>query len=134
MDLSPKSSVLVLQPRDSSAVLRSLAARRLRMTQRFSNIHKLFFANCARRLHSARAEVLTMKRILMLAAITAVALVPLGASAQQILSWGTMYGVDGGFVGHTDIRGVRGDELPWMVSSASGSLTTDGHLMISVRG
>jgi len=75
-----------------------------------------------------------MKRILILAAITAVALVPLGASAQQILSWGTMYGVDGGFVNHTDIRGVRGDELPWMVSSASGSLTTDGHLMISVRG
>ena len=45
-----------------------------------------------------------------------------------------MYGVDGGFVNHTDIRGVRGDELPWMVSSATGSLSTDGHLMISVRG
>jgi hypothetical protein len=75
-----------------------------------------------------------MKRILACAAVI-VALVPLGASAQQtILSWGTMYGVDGGFVKHSDIRGVRGDELPWTLTSASGSLTTDGHLMISVRG
>ena len=51
-----------------------------------------------------------------------------------MLSWGTMYGVDDGFVGHTDIRGVRGDELPWMLTSATGSLTTNGHLSISVRG
>ena len=74
-----------------------------------------------------------MKRILLCAAMI-VAVVPLGASAQQILSWGTMYGVDGGFVKHTDIRGVRGDELPWMLSSATGSLSTDGRLTISVRG
>src|SRR5258707_1984039 len=75
-----------------------------------------------------------MKRFLILTAAV-IALVPLGASAQQtIVSWGTMYGVDGGFVKHTDIRGVRGDELPWTLTSATGSLTTDGHLMVSVRG
>jgi hypothetical protein len=74
-----------------------------------------------------------MKRILFLAVIAVVALVPLGASA-QLLSWGTMYGVDGGFVNHKDIRGVQGDELPWTLTSATGSLSTSGQLMISIRG
>ena len=74
-----------------------------------------------------------MKRTFVLAVICALA-VPIGAHAQTIISFTTMYGVDGGFVGHTDIRGVRGDELPWMLSSATGSLSTDGHLTISVRG
>src|SRR5260221_4872619 len=74
-----------------------------------------------------------MKRILVLGFLAA--LMPLGAPAQQtFLSWGAMYGVDGGFVKHTDIRGVRGDELPWTLASATGSLATDGHLSISVRG
>src|SRR5258708_1893826 len=60
---------------------------------------------------------------------------PLGASAQQtFLSWGTMYGVAEGFLKHTDIRGVRGHDLPWVLTSVTGSLTTDGHLSISVRG
>ena len=45
-----------------------------------------------------------------------------------------MVGVDGGFVKHNPIRGVLGDELPWEVGSAAGSLTSDGHLVISVRG
>ena len=74
-----------------------------------------------------------MKRTFVLAVICALA-VPIGAHAQTIISFTTMYGVDGGFVGHTDIRGVRGDELPWMLSSANGSLSKDGHLTISVRG
>ena len=75
-----------------------------------------------------------MKRILILTVISILA-VPLAAHAQQtILSFTTMYGVDGGFVNHTDIRGVRGDELPWTLSSVSGTLATNGHLMLSIRG
>src|SRR5947208_2593241 len=74
-----------------------------------------------------------MKRTFVLAVISVLA-IPIGAHAQTIVSFTTMYGVDGGFVNHTDIRGVRGDELPWMLSSATGSLSTDGHLTISVRG
>jgi hypothetical protein len=50
------------------------------------------------------------------------------------LSFGSMYGVDGAFVDNDSIRGVKGDELPWEVDSARGTLTTDGHLRISVRG
>ena len=51
-----------------------------------------------------------------------------------ILSWSTMYGVDGAFVGQNPIRGVLGDELPWEIQSARGSLTKDGHLKVVVHG
>ncbi|HET6371860.1 MAG TPA: hypothetical protein VFG76_01035 [Candidatus Polarisedimenticolia bacterium] len=53
---------------------------------------------------------------------------------RNILSWSTMYGVDGAFVGQNPIRGVLGDELPWRLESARGSLGVDGHLKIAVRG
>lgn len=55
-------------------------------------------------------------------------------SDSKIVSFETMYGVDEAFVKHNQIRGVRGDELPWEVGSAVGSLTVGGHLTISVRG
>lgn len=51
-----------------------------------------------------------------------------------ILAFSTMVGVDGALVGSDAIRGVEGDELPWEVGSASGFLTTEGHLHVSVRG
>ena len=74
-----------------------------------------------------------MKKLVLL--ISFFALLPLSAFAQStIMSFGTMYGVDGAFVKHNQIRGVRGDELPWAVGSATGSLTTDGHLVIHARG
>jgi hypothetical protein len=55
-------------------------------------------------------------------------------SATTIVSFGAMYGVEEGFLNHKFIRDVLGDELPWEVGSANGSLTTDGHLTIHVRG
>jgi hypothetical protein len=65
----------------------------------------------------------------------ALTLVAAAAQAQQtIISFQTMVGVHGGFVKHNPIRGVRGDYDPWVISSANGSLTTDGHLTMSVRG
>ena len=53
-----------------------------------------------------------------------------------LVSFGSMYGVDGPFVGDTNkIRGVPGDELPWEIArSARGFLTTSGHLVIAVKG
>jgi len=56
------------------------------------------------------------------------------SATSKIVSFETMYGVDEAFVKHNQIRGVRGDELPWEVGSAVGSLTVGGHLTISVRG
>jgi len=76
-----------------------------------------------------------MKKFVLLTALAA--LIPISSfaqSSQTIISFGTMYGVDGGFVKHNQIRGVRGDELPWAVGSANGSLSTDGHLVINVTG
>lgn len=55
-------------------------------------------------------------------------------SDSRIISFETMYGVDEGFVKNKAVRGVEGDELPWAVGSAAGSLTVGGHLTVSVRG
>jgi hypothetical protein len=54
--------------------------------------------------------------------------------ASTVLSFSTMVGVDGGFVSHNPIRGVRGDELPWEIASAQGTLTSDGHITLDVTG
>ena len=52
-----------------------------------------------------------------------------------MLAFGTMYGVDGGFVGDANpIRDTVGDESPWKLESARGVLGTDGSLRIHVRG
>jgi hypothetical protein len=58
------------------------------------------------------------------------------AFAATLISFDTMYGVDGPFLQHkhSPIRGVRGDELPWEIESAQGSVDTDGHVVIHVRG
>ena len=53
---------------------------------------------------------------------------------RNILVFGSMVGVDGAFVGSDAIRGVAGDELPWTVGMARGSLSASGHLRINVRG
>src|SRR5690349_10503950 len=55
---------------------------------------------------------------------------------QTIISFDTMYGVDGPFLEgkHHPLRGIRGDELPWEIESATGKLDTSGHLTIAVRG
>jgi hypothetical protein len=56
--------------------------------------------------------------------------------AEKILTFQTMYGVDGPFVGEANpIRGVSGDELPWEIAKfIHGKLDTKGHLEIIVRG
>lgn len=52
-----------------------------------------------------------------------------------LLAFGSMYGVDEGFVGAASpIRGVVGDELPWTIESGRGFLTNDGVLRVQVRG
>jgi len=58
-----------------------------------------------------------------------------GTKNRVILAFNTMYGVNGPFIGATNaIRGVSGDELPWIVKSATGSLTSNGHLNINIKG
>jgi len=71
--------------------------------------------------------------IALIAAATSLAAFHSAQAADEILHFTTMVGVDGGFVKYR-IRGVQGDELPWEVASAIGSLTSDGHLLISIKG
>jgi len=56
------------------------------------------------------------------------------AANKSIMKFSTMVGVDGIFVGTNPIRGVLGDELPWEVGSAMGSLSSNGHLTLKVKG
>lgn len=75
---------------------------------------------------------------LVLACLTAlqqVAVADPPVEPRTIVSFRTMYGVDGPFLGASNaIRGVPGDDLPWEVRLAIGSLNTNGHLKILVRG
>jgi len=79
-----------------------------------------------------------MKKLLPLA-VCALAVVMLpsasGDAPIHVLSFHRMYAVDGPFLGEDNaIQGVPGDELPWVLKSANGSLTTKGQLNISVKG
>jgi hypothetical protein len=53
-----------------------------------------------------------------------------------ILTFDTMYGVDGPLLGETNaIRGIPGDEAPWRIDRfISGRLFRNGRLQILVRG
>lgn len=59
-----------------------------------------------------------------------------GHGRQTILTFRTMYGVDGPFVGETNpVRDVVGDELPWTINGfARGDLDNRGRLTILVHG
>jgi len=89
---------------------------------------------------SNHKEEITMRlvRTMMvgcLAMLAAATDAPAKHASHQLLAFGTMYGVDGPFIGETNaIRGVVGDELPWEIGVGKGSLTENGHLRIKVRG
>ena len=54
---------------------------------------------------------------------------------RRVLSFNTMYAVDGPFLGSANpINGVEGDDLPWVIAAAHGSLTSKGHLKVDVKG
>jgi len=85
-----------------------------------------------------------MRKVASLAPVLALLLAPVaiadgvpgpGPFPRTILGFGTMYGVDGPFVGDANpVRGVVGDEAPWEVGSVAGKLDTQGRLTIVVRG
>jgi len=81
----------------------------------------------------------------LLAAVGAAALVSAAAvqgvaasddpGPTTVLGFSTMTPVTGPFVGPAHpIRGVAGGGLPWILTSGSGFLMRDGHLMVRVRG
>jgi len=57
------------------------------------------------------------------------------AKDPKIVAFDTMVGVSAPFAGAANaIRGVPGAGAPWVVGSATGELTTTGHLEINVTG
>src|SRR5438105_14822231 len=88
-----------------------------------------------------RRRAMGVLMVVAAAAMVIIAIVPSRSSSTAppptgtILNFTTMYGVDGPFIGRRNaIRGVIGDELPWEVGTVNGSLTTGGHLHLSVTG
>jgi len=61
---------------------------------------------------------------------------PLAARAdgQTVLAFETMAPVSGAFVGTSTLRNIPGGGAPWVISSAQGSLDTDGNLEVDVTG
>jgi hypothetical protein len=60
---------------------------------------------------------------------------PAGADPGTILKFTMMTPVTGPYVGGTNpIRTVPGGGLPWMITAGNGSLKSDGHLLVHVRG
>ena len=58
-----------------------------------------------------------------------------GPGPATVLKFSIMAPVTGPYVGAANpIRGVAGGGLPWQLTSASGSLKRDGHLLVQVRG
>ncbi len=52
-----------------------------------------------------------------------------------MLKFSTMTPVTGPYVGPANpVRGVPGGGLPWVLTAGTGSLKTDGHLLVKVRG
>ena len=74
------------------------------------------------------------KALLLAAVITLLPLTTARAEGNKVLSFETMYGVDGPFLNDSSIRGVQGDELPWDIRKAKGTLSVDGHLVIQIKG
>jgi hypothetical protein len=78
-----------------------------------------------------------MKRVFVPAlTISCLLILPSITTADEVISFRTMYGVDGPFRGSANaIRGIPGDDLAWVVAhSVKGKLTTEGDLHIVVRG
>jgi hypothetical protein len=74
-----------------------------------------------------------MAAILLIALVTLAA--PASSSGRKILTFDTMAGVTGPFVGSANpIRDVAGGGLPWKIAEANGKLTSGGLVDVRVRG
>jgi hypothetical protein len=58
-----------------------------------------------------------------------------GPGPATVLKFSTMTPVTGPYVGTANpIRGEPGGGLPWIITAGTGSLSRDGHLLVTVRG
>src|SRR5437899_6883076 len=60
---------------------------------------------------------------------------PASANPGTIVKFDTLTPVTGPYVGTVNpIRTVPGGGLPWMITAGTGSLKSDGHVLVHVRG
>ncbi len=83
----------------------------------------------------AAATAATVAALVSTAAVQAVAAPAADHDPASVLRFSTMAPVTGPYVGATNpIRGIPGGGLPWIITSAHGSLRSDGRLDVRVRG
>jgi hypothetical protein len=85
-----------------------------------------------------------MKKVLSIALVLTFALSwlfiggplsPAQANAGTILQFSNMVGIPQAFTGtQQPIRGIDGGGLPWVLTSANGVLTSNGHLVLNING
>lgn len=71
----------------------------------------------------------------MALALTATALASDREQGRTFFAFDSMVGVDAPFLGRTNpVRGIDGDTEPWSIRSGTGTLDTNGHLAIRIKG
>jgi hypothetical protein len=79
-------------------------------------------------------------RKLLVAALTALSVVAAGSATvlahddHNLLRFGSMTPVTGAAVGAVNDRGIAGGGKAWAIASGSGSVSRDGHVLVSVSG
>jgi hypothetical protein len=82
-------------------------------------------------------SLMFLSAILFVSAFFAGSATSASAREFKVLNFDTMVGVPAGLTGtqsQIPLRGISGGGIPWMLTSAKGSLTASGHLEIEVKG
>jgi len=79
--------------------------------------------------------ITVMAALLLSSALFSGSVFNVTAKEAKILEFDTMVGIPQAFTGtQMPIRGINGGGLPWMISSGSGELKTNGELEVKVQG
>ena len=81
--------------------------------------------------------LVTLSAVLLLSTFFAGSVSSATAQEPKILEFATMVGVPAGLTGaqsQVPLRGINGGGIPWIIGAASGELSANGHLEITVQG
>lgn len=81
--------------------------------------------------------LVTLSALLFLSIFFAGSVSTATAQEPKILEFDTMVGVPAGLTGaqsQVPLRGINGGGIPWIIGDASGELSANGHLEITIQG
>lgn len=81
--------------------------------------------------------LITLSAVLLLSTFFVGSVSSATAKEPKILEFDTMVGVPAGLTGtqsQIPLRGISGGGIPWIIGAASGELSANGHLEITVQG